>query len=74
MNERYLQSYTSTFGLEPSFYAGKRILDIGLRPARQPGKGGHAERVGLEPLVSMYLKMGADPGTFLNHLRMRSAH
>ena len=31
-NQRYVQSYTKTFDLEPSFYAGKRILDIGCGP------------------------------------------
>jgi ubiquinone/menaquinone biosynthesis C-methylase UbiE len=60
-NERYFQSYTSTFDLEPSFYAGKRILDIGCGPRGSlEWADMAAERVGLDPLVPMYLKMGAD--------------
>jgi ubiquinone/menaquinone biosynthesis C-methylase UbiE len=59
-NERYLQSYTSTFDLEPNFYAGKRILDIGCGPRGSLEWADMAvERVGLDPLVPAYLKMGA---------------
>jgi SAM-dependent methyltransferase len=60
-NERYLQSYTSTFDIEPSFYAGKRILDIGCGPRGSlEWADMAAERVGLDTLVPEYLKMGAD--------------
>ncbi len=60
-NERYLQSYTATFGLEPSFYTGKRILDIGCGPrVSLEWADMTAERVALDPLVPKYLKMGAD--------------
>ena len=60
-NEWYLQFYTSTFDLEPSFYAGKRILDIGCGPCGSlEWADMAAERVGLDPLVPKYLKMGAD--------------
>jgi 2-polyprenyl-3-methyl-5-hydroxy-6-metoxy-1,4-benzoquinol methylase len=60
-NEWYLQFYTSTFDLEPSFYAGKRILDIGCGPRGSlEWADMAAERVGLDSLVPMYLKMGAD--------------
>ena len=59
-NNHYLHSYTSAFDLKPSFYAGKRILDIGCGP-RGSLEWAHmaAERVGLDPLVPQYLKMGA---------------
>jgi SAM-dependent methyltransferase len=60
-NQHYLQSYTSTFELEPSSYAGKRILDIGCGPRGSlEWADMAAERVGLDPLVPEYLKMGAD--------------
>jgi SAM-dependent methyltransferase len=60
-NERYLQSYTSTFDIEPCFYAGKRILDIGCGPRGSlEWADMAAERVGLDTLVPEYLKMGAD--------------
>jgi hypothetical protein len=51
-NERYFESYTSTFDLEPSFHAGKRILDIGCGPRGSlEWADMAAERVGLDPLV-----------------------
>lgn len=60
-NQRYVQSYTKTFDLEPSFYAGKRILDIGCGPRGSlEWADMAAERIGLDPLVPEYLKMGAD--------------
>ena len=60
-NERYLYSYTSTFDIEPSFYAGKRILDIGCGPRGSlEWADMAAERVGLDTLAPKYLKMGAD--------------
>lgn len=60
-NERYLQSYTSTFDIEPSFYVGKRILDIGCGPRGSlEWADMAAQRVGLDTLVPKYLKMGAD--------------
>jgi ubiquinone/menaquinone biosynthesis C-methylase UbiE len=60
-NERYLKSYTSTFDIEPDFYAGKRILDIGCGPRGSlEWADMAAERVGLDTLVPKYLKMGAD--------------
>src|ERR1700693_1076087 len=60
-NEHYLQFYTATFDLEPSFYNGKRILDIGCGPRGSlEWADMAAERVGLDTLVPTYLKMGAD--------------
>jgi ubiquinone/menaquinone biosynthesis C-methylase UbiE len=59
-NNHYLYSYTSAFDLKPSFYAGKRILDIGCGPRGSlEWADVAAERVGLDPLVPQYLKMGA---------------
>jgi ubiquinone/menaquinone biosynthesis C-methylase UbiE len=59
-NERYLTYYTSTFDIEPDFYAGKRILDIGCGPRGSlEWADMAAERVGLDTLVPKYLKMGA---------------
>jgi SAM-dependent methyltransferase len=60
-NDHYLQSYTLPFDLKPSFYTGKRILDIGCGPRGSLEWADMAtERVGLDPLVPTYLKMGAD--------------
>jgi ubiquinone/menaquinone biosynthesis C-methylase UbiE len=60
-NHHYLESYTSPFDLKPSFYTGKRILDIGCGPRGSLEWADMAtERVGLDPLVPAYLKMGAD--------------
>jgi ubiquinone/menaquinone biosynthesis C-methylase UbiE len=60
-NERYVRFYTSSFDLEPSSYAGKRILDIGCGPrGSMEWADMAAERIGLDPLVPMYLTMGAD--------------
>ena len=59
-NNHYLHSYTSAFDLKPGFYAGKRILDIGCGPRGSLEWADMAvERVGLDPLVPQYLKMGA---------------
>jgi ubiquinone/menaquinone biosynthesis C-methylase UbiE len=59
-NDHYLHSYTLAFDLKPSFYAGKRILDIGCGPRGSlEWADMAAERVGLDPLVPEYLKMGA---------------
>jgi SAM-dependent methyltransferase len=60
-NDHYLQTYTLPFDLKPSFYTGKRILDIGCGPRGSLEWADMAtERVGLDPLVPAYLKMGAD--------------
>jgi SAM-dependent methyltransferase len=51
----YQSIYTEHFGLEPSFYDGKRLLDIGCGPRGSlTWAGTAAERVGLDPLVSRY--------------------
>src|ERR1700740_2794433 len=59
-NDHYLQSYTLAFDLKPSFYTGKRILDIGCGPRGSLESADlGAERVGLDPLVPEYVKLGA---------------
>jgi SAM-dependent methyltransferase len=53
--------YTEQFGLSADFYAGKRVLDIGCGPRGSlEWAGGALERVGLDPLVSMYRELGID--------------
>jgi SAM-dependent methyltransferase len=57
----YQWFYTTYFGLEPSFYKGKRILDIGCGPRGSlEWADMAAERVGLDPLVPEYMKLGAN--------------
>jgi ubiquinone/menaquinone biosynthesis C-methylase UbiE len=59
-NAHYADFYTTHFGLDPSFYAGKRILDIGCGPRGSlEWASNAAERVGLDPLADSYLKLGA---------------
>jgi hypothetical protein len=51
-NGHYLELYTSHFGLEPEFYRGKRILDIGCGPRGSlEWADMAAERIGLDPLA-----------------------
>ena len=60
-NDHYEFFYTEHFGLEKSFYAGKRILDIGCGPRGSLEWADNAlQRVGLDPLADEYLKIGAD--------------
>ena len=48
------------FDLEPSFYEGKRILDIGCGPCGSlEWADMAAERVGLDPLVPQSMELGA---------------
>jgi SAM-dependent methyltransferase len=59
-NEAYAFYYTDHFGLPPSFYTGKRILDIGCGPRGSlEWADMTAERVGLDPLADSYLALGA---------------
>ncbi|MDP9194199.1 MAG: class I SAM-dependent methyltransferase [Acidobacteriota bacterium] len=56
----YVQFYTTHFGLDASFYSGKRILDIGCGPRGSLEWASNAtERVGLDPLADSYLRLGA---------------
>lgn len=59
-NEHYVHFYTAHFDLEPSFYAGKRALDIGCGPRGSlEWASTAAERVGLDPLANHYRTLGA---------------
>lgn len=59
-NEHYEYFFTEHFEIQPSFYAGKRILDIGCGPRGSlEWAGMAAERVGLDPLAAEYLRIGA---------------
>jgi ubiquinone/menaquinone biosynthesis C-methylase UbiE len=59
-HDHYPWFYTTYFDLEPSFYKGKRILDIGCGPRGSlEWADMAAERVGLDPLVPKYMKLGA---------------
>jgi ubiquinone/menaquinone biosynthesis C-methylase UbiE len=46
----YEHLFTRTFGLEPGFYAGKRVLDVGCGP-----------RGSLEWAIAASMRVGADP-------------
>ncbi len=60
-HDHYEAFYTTHFGLEPSFYDGKKILDIGCGPRGSlEWADGAAERCGLDPLADDYAKLGAD--------------
>lgn len=57
----YEAIYTRHFGLEPSFCENKRILDIGCGPRGSLEWADMTrERVGLDPLVPGYRKLGID--------------
>jgi SAM-dependent methyltransferase len=61
VNDHYAYFYTTYFGLSTDFYAGKRILDIGCGPRGSlEWAGMAAERVGLDPLVGEYQKLGIE--------------
>ncbi|MEA2352417.1 MAG: hypothetical protein QOJ14_831 [Thermoleophilaceae bacterium] len=53
--------YTQHFGLDVSFYDGKRILDVGCGPRGSlEWATKAAERVGIDPLVGAYAQLGAE--------------
>jgi SAM-dependent methyltransferase len=55
----YEAFYTGAFGLTPDDYAGKRVLDIGCGPRGSLEWADMAlERVGLDPLVDGYRRLG----------------
>jgi ubiquinone/menaquinone biosynthesis C-methylase UbiE len=59
--DHYQWLYTRYFDLEPGFYEGKRILDIGCGPCGSlEWADMAAERVGLDPLVPKYVELGAN--------------
>ncbi|MEL7047574.1 MAG: class I SAM-dependent methyltransferase [Pseudomonadota bacterium] len=50
--------FTEHFGIEPSYYSGKRILDVGCGPVGTlEWATDAAERVGLDPLADKYVKL-----------------
>ena len=60
-NRYYERFYTTFFGLDRNFYAGKRIIDIGCGPRGSLEWADMAEeRVGLDSLAKEYMKLGAD--------------
>ena len=60
-NNHYEYFYTTHFGLSPSFYKGKTILDLGCGPRGSLEWATMAERrIGLDPLASEYLKLGTE--------------
>jgi ubiquinone/menaquinone biosynthesis C-methylase UbiE len=60
-NDHYSYFYREFFGLDPDFYRGKTILDIGCGPRGSLEWASEAaERIGLDSLASQYLKLGAD--------------
>ncbi|MDQ1374436.1 MAG: hypothetical protein QOJ09_1774 [Actinomycetota bacterium] len=53
--------FTTTFGLDDDFFAGRRMLDIGCGPRGSLEWATQAaERVGLDPLVPQYRRLGID--------------
>lgn len=59
-NSHYEPLFTTHVGLDRSFYAGKRVLDIGCGPRGSlEWATDAAERVGLDPLADRYLALGA---------------
>lgn len=59
-NSHYKTFYTSYFSLDDTFYIDKAILDIGCGPRGSLEWADMAkERIGLDPLVDKYLKLGA---------------
>jgi 2-polyprenyl-3-methyl-5-hydroxy-6-metoxy-1,4-benzoquinol methylase len=60
-NAQYEFFFTEAFGLDSSFFAGKRILDVGCGPRGSLEWAKDAEeRVGLDPLVAQYRLLGID--------------
>ena len=58
-NNHYKYFYTTHFELKESFFNGKKILDIGCGPRGSLEWADMAsERVGLDPLVPVYHKLG----------------
>lgn len=60
-NAHYERVFTTQFGLEASFFHGKRVLDVGCGPRGSlEWAAGAAQRVGLDPLVGRYRELGID--------------
>jgi ubiquinone/menaquinone biosynthesis C-methylase UbiE len=58
LNSWYEALWTERFGIDRSFYAGKRLLDVGCGP-RGSLEWAHdaAERVGADPLADAYVRL-----------------
>jgi ubiquinone/menaquinone biosynthesis C-methylase UbiE len=58
-NKHYQYFYTSHFAIDPGEYSGRSILDIGCGPCGSLEWADNTkERVGLDPLVNRYQKLG----------------
>ena len=61
VNDHYQKFFTEFFGILKSFYAGKRLLDIGCGPRGSLEWADCArERVGLDPLAHKYRRLGSE--------------
>ncbi|MFN2442048.1 MAG: class I SAM-dependent methyltransferase [Thermoanaerobaculia bacterium] len=59
--DHYTHFYTTHFGLSPSFYEGKAVVDIGCGPRGSLEWATMASRrIGIDPLAEKYLALGAD--------------
>lgn len=59
-NDHYQYFYTKCFGLEPGFYEGKVVMDIGCGPRGSLEWADMAwRRIGVDPLANEYLALGA---------------
>jgi SAM-dependent methyltransferase len=59
-NDYYVRYFNLPFGLDRSFFADKRLLDVGCGPRGSLEWAAEAaERVGLDPLAAAYLRLGA---------------
>ncbi|SFM01776.1 class I SAM-dependent methyltransferase [Methylobacterium pseudosasicola] len=57
-NAHLVPFYTTFFGLDQAFYAGKRVLDVGCGPVGSLEWATESvERVGLDPLADSYVKL-----------------